>query len=278
MHNLSVTKLLFILLFLLSAASGFSIEKGMKPSKYIIKDGEFLKYSIVQGGKKTGDFYMVNTFNSNENMIKTYMYYRRVSTKVNMPEHYTNYNSIMLVSNGSVKYFVDDSLTNSIIDKVKGPVFGEMTVDEKTLTAFYKVKMWDGKQVEESKSRVTIDTNVPLWNWNEIMFLACRYVDMDAGGTIGFFVPLHVKGFFKGRFNKINEEVLDTEAGRFKTAKFGYSMGDFLLGLLMSIYTKDYYFWIDKETGVLVKMTGSDNATAALEFAGVWGDTNSISN
>ena len=49
------------------------------------------------------------------------------------------------------------------------------------------------------------------------------------------------------------------------TVKYGYSMGDYLLGMLMSIYTKDYFFWMDNETGIMVKMTDSDNASATLE-------------
>lgn len=264
-------KNLFVVLFALSlAAPGFSNDTGMKPTKYTIRDGEFLKYSIVRNGKKFGNFYIVNTFISNKNIIKTYMYLQRENTKVIMPEHYTNYNSIMMISNGSIRYFLDDSLSNSIKDNIKGPVFGEMTIDDKILTAFYRLKTWDGAQVEESKSRVAISTDIPLWNWNEIMFLACRYLDMKAGGTIGFFVPLYVKGFFKGRFFRVKDEILATEAGRFDTTKYGYSMGDYLLGMLMSIYTKDYYFWMDNKTGIMIRMTGSGKASATLEKAGVW--------
>lgn len=276
MNNTIIFFCFCMVLFLFyDCSSGTDSSKPMKFTQKIIQNGEVLKYSVMENGKKTGDFTIVNTIDESDEKDKTitaYMAFVEDGSKVKIPGHYTNYPASLKVSmkNGSLISFYEDKFSNSILSKEKGPVITDLQIDEKSGLVIYNSKTWNGYNLKASSSKLKIKPGYPVWNWNEIMFLGLRYLDSKNPGYICMVVPIWIKTPFLGRFIFKGREVVETKAGKFNTIKLGWAMGNIFLSRLMEIFYKEYFFWVDEETGILVKETGSGNDSAELEEMSIW--------
>ncbi len=261
----------FFILIAMCPGKNYS-DNPMKPTPKAIQNGEVLRYSVMEKGTKTGDFTIVNTVDDNSKKITAYMTLVKIGSKVKIPDHYTNYPSKMIVSleSGSLQYFFEDYQTNAVLDNKKGIVFTELKIDEKSLEANYIEKDWDGCTLKTSSSTLKIKPGYPVWNWNSVMYLGLRYLDPSNPGSVNMVVPHWIKDPFVGSFIFKGREIVETKAGKFNTVKFSWSMGNIFLAMLMEIFYKDYFFWIDEETGILVKETGDNNNSCELDEISVW--------
>ncbi len=261
-----------VLFITFTVYAGNRNEIPMKPLQKMIQDGEYLRYSIFSSGKKTGSFYIVNKVNKKEKNVLSYMEFLKEDSLQTLPAHYTNFSALMKVSleNGSLVYYHENRLSIMKMLKEKGRAVMDLEIYEKSGTANYKSKIWDGFVLKTSSANLNIIQGYPAWNWNDVMFLGLRFLDADNPGFVCMVVPEWIKNPFLGRFVFENHEIVYTKTGKFNTVKFGWAMGNLFLSKLMEIFYKEYFFWMDEETGILVKETGNNNYSIELDVLGIW--------
>lgn len=243
----------------------------LKPIQKPVRDGEILRYLLMENDKISGRLTIVNKVDEKEKIITAYTVYIKENSKYKMPDHFTNYPTVIKISKeGSILSFHQDYLTNRVLDQIKDTLYVDLKIDQNSGSAVYIDKTWDGNMLKTVTSRLNIKKDLPVWTWDSTLSLCIRYLDLSGGGFMSMIVPKYVKTSFTGTFIKKNRETIETKAGTFRTIRYTWSMGDAFLSRLMNVYSKNYSFWVDEETGILVKETGSENSSAVLESAGLW--------
>ena len=261
--------LIFIMVLILTGC--FKKEKlsPMQAYREKITDGEFLKYSILDND---GNHYKYNIVTRiNGKIADVYMDIFKNGSKLAIPDNYSNYQSKMSVSleNGSLLSYTEDKRTNAVLENSDEPAMTRISIDSNAGIATCVEKVWDGHKFNTEKSRIRIVRNYPVWNWNFVMFVGLRYLNVLKSGVVYFIVPQYVKTTFYGSFIIDGRETVETKAGRFNTLRLSFIMGDRFLARLTQSYVREFIFWVDEESGVLIKEKSNENS-AELDEIGVW--------
>ncbi len=234
-----------------------------------IPDGEKLKYEVLNDRGQKYSFTIVTKIS--DDIAEVYAHYLKDGSGLKFPDDYKNYQTIMFVSlkNGSLLHYFDDNRTNAVLENSDEPAMTEISVDYKNGMAICTEQIWNGFKFNTRTSHIKVDPDYPVWNWNFIMFMGIRFLKAGSPGIIYLVVPQYIKTSFFGSFIVKGKEILNTKAGQFNTIKLGFALGDPFLGRLTDQYVRDFYFWVDEDSGILVKEVGFET-TAVLKEKGVW--------
>ena len=270
-NNLRYLFIILYIIVLILSISGCINKQELIPMRAYqgkIGDGEFLKYSILDNDGNHYQYNMVTHINGKT--ADVFMNILKDGSKLKIPDNYSNYQSHMIVSleNGSLLNYSEDKRTNAVLENSDDPAMTEISINQDDGEAVCVEQIWDGYKFNTQKSRIKIVKDYPVWNWNFVMFVGLRYLDVTRSGDIYFVVPQYIKNTFHGSFIIKGKEMVETKAGKFNTLRLSFVMGDRFLARLTESYIKEFVFWVDVESGVLVREKSIDS-TAELVEAGV---------
>jgi hypothetical protein len=147
-----------------------------------------------------------------------------------------------------------------------------MQIDRKNETANYRETEWDGYKYRTRNSRIKIKAGYPVWDFGSLIYVGARFLDLKSSGIVYGIIPEIIKEPIPVSFKFLGNEVIETKAGRFNTAKFGFYAADIFLSKLMENY-KDGYFWIDEsENGRIIEIQIPGGNITLLEGISIWKD------
>lgn len=235
-----------ILVFGSSCSQGDRKPMGVR-SNVDIPEGESLHYSVLDGGDKVMDFYMVTEY-VNESTAKAYLHFQNSDSTSEVPDTYNQFKSYAIVNLSKasmIEYFMDESDYVVKQQKRKGPFSNSIIVDGDVLTS--TVKTWDGHQEKVEKSTVKdIDVNYPIWTVEAFSLWGGRLLNWEDGGAVLIAAPVVQKKPFSSYLVEMHDETITTPVGTFETTKVQWRVSSFFLDMLMKAFTDSMFVWIEK--------------------------------
>jgi hypothetical protein len=246
--------------------------------KIEIQDYEYEKYASYTGNELTGCFYNVYRISPDSKTITEYSYSYNVSGKAtNMvwkldefPTYYT-----MDIDKGTILHVYENWSNNVFNNNQKGNYFNEAVFDYTNLLVVCTMKSWDGYEIKEQHSKISLKNGYSyFWANNTFIFMATRVIDSTKPGIICFIYPQYLKDSAPVTFAFKGTEMVNTEAGNFRTIKAGAYVSDPFLANLLHDAVKDFVFWIDDSPGhKTVKYINPGGASwGQLVETGIWTD------
>ena len=223
-----------------------------------IRDGEFLRYSGIQGGEKVRDVYFVSKWEDNKTFGKClHVYYDAVDRKYRkkLPGNIRDFAGYYLISRATgssvesrydVTYLTEKPESRGVRDiAMEGRVFEDMHIDLEHSEAVYAHKYWNGYELESKKIVVPVKPEYPLLGIESGTLINTRFLDLTNKGIFYYLVPDFAKEPIPTVFQFAGKETIQTKAGTFKTVKVRFVCPDPFIAQLMLSYTREMAVWIE---------------------------------
>ena len=264
---------IYILLGLVLSVSGYSANfTPMKAGIPVVEDGEMLKYSDYISGEKTAELYLVykkESLSGWGDVIKVYEFINSMNKPRKLPLKLSEFEGYYIVSlkNASLVEEYRNFSNRITSDNLKGPYqhFYQMNADQKQID--YSQKIWDGYESRDTKSRIKIKPDYPVWDGNSIAFLGSRYLDLSSEGMAYLVEPSILKDPIPFTVKIFAHETVTTPVlGKFPAKKYGALISDPFIGKLINSMMSETFMWVeDSPRKLVVKTQNYTGETLYLE-------------